>query len=57
MPSFIEALRTGILSGAQTRTRDAALLPQRYGLSDSISQGLYWLGFEVANIVVYGARR
>lgn len=57
MKTFFSALWQGLVNGAQTKTRDAAAQPQSYGLSASFPQALYWFGFEVANIVVYGARK
>ncbi len=57
MQMLFRSLWQGAVNGAQTRTRDEAFLPGRYGFGGSVSQALYWFGFEVANIVVYGARR
>ncbi|MDQ2857660.1 MAG: hypothetical protein M3R53_03280 [Candidatus Eremiobacteraeota bacterium] len=57
MQMLFRSLWQGALNGTQTRTREEALLPGRYGFSGSFAQALYWFGFEVANIVVYGGRR
>ncbi len=57
MKTLGKSLWTGLITGASTRQKTAAPLPQALGYTGSISQALYWLGFEVTNAVVYGARK
>lgn len=56
MQHFVNALWQGILSGAAVRDRASAPKPESKGYSSGLAQGLYWLGFEVANVVVHGPR-
>lgn len=56
MKSLGFALWQGILSGASARDRASARAPQVLGIDGSIAQALYWLAFEVSNVVVHGAR-
>ncbi len=56
MQHYIDALWQGMLAGAAARDRTAAPGPQAHGYTSSVSQALYWLAFEVANVVVHGAR-
>ncbi len=56
MKSWGSALWHGILSGASARERAGAQSPKNLGIDGSIAQALYWLGFEVSNVVVHGAR-
>jgi len=57
MQTLAKSLWHGLLNGAGTRERASAPQPQSIGFTGSISQALYWLGFEVTNAVVYGARK
>lgn len=56
MQHYFDALWQGVLAGAAARERAGAPGPQAHGYTTSIAQALYWLGFEVANVVVHGAR-
>ncbi len=56
MNSLGKAIWQGILSGAAARTRAAAKTPEMLGIHGAIAQALYWLAFEVANVVVHGAK-
>jgi len=56
MKSWGSALWHGILSGASARERAGAQSPENLGIDGSFAQALYWLGFEVSNVVVHGAR-
>jgi hypothetical protein len=57
MDTLRKALWQGLLNGSSSRDRTTAPRPETIGFTGSISQGLYYLGFEVANAVVYGARK
>jgi hypothetical protein len=50
------ALWRGLVSGTQARERSGAPPPQHYGYDESIPQALYWLGFEIGNVVVFGKK-
>lgn len=50
------ALWQGISSGASSRDRATARAPYDLGIDGSIAQAVYWLAFEVANVVVHGAK-
>jgi hypothetical protein len=54
MRPLFDALWHGILDGASTRTRSAGTVPAGMAASGTLRQGLYRLGYEVANIVVFG---
>jgi len=56
MATLVAAFWQGLLNGSNTRDRATARQPQELGYSGSLGQGLYWLGFQVSNVVVYGAR-
>lgn len=56
MKSLGSALWHGILSGASARERAFAKTPDSLGIQGSIAHALYWLAFEVSNVVVHGAR-
>jgi hypothetical protein len=53
---FATALWRGLISGTQARERSGAPPPQHYGFDGSIAQALYWLGFEIGNVVVFGKK-
>jgi hypothetical protein len=57
MQTLGKSLWHGLVNGASTRQRSSAPQPQALGYTGSISQALYWFGFEVTNAVVYGARK
>jgi hypothetical protein len=57
MDSLRKALWQGVLNGSSYRDRTTAPRPEMLGFSGAIAQGLYYLGFEVANVVVHGARK
>jgi hypothetical protein len=57
MRTLGEALWNGLLSGAFTRDRASAVPPAERGYAGPIAQALYWFGFELSNVVVFGARR
>lgn len=56
MKSLGFALWRGMMSGASARDRASARQPHDLGIDGNIAQALYWLAFEVANVVVHGAR-
>lgn len=56
MKSLGAALWSGILSGASARERAHAKTPESLGIEGGIAQALYWLAFEISNVVVHGAR-
>jgi hypothetical protein len=57
METLGKSLWQGLVNGAATPQRSSAPQPQALGYTGSIAQALYWLGFEVTNAVVYGARK
>jgi hypothetical protein len=57
MDTLRRALWQGIVNGSSYRDRTAAPRPENVGFTGAIAQGLYNLGFEVANVVVHGARK
>jgi hypothetical protein len=57
MEPLRKALWQGIVNGSSYRDRAAAPRPETIGFPGAIAQGLYYLGFEVANVVVHGARK
>jgi hypothetical protein len=57
MDTLRKALWQGLLNGSSMRDRSSAPRPESLGFQGSVSQGLYFLGFEVANAVVYGPRK
>jgi hypothetical protein len=57
MQTLGKALWSGTISGASARTRNDARSPESLGFRGPISQALYWLAFEVANVIVRGPRR
>jgi hypothetical protein len=56
MAYTISALWHGIMSGTQSRERSGAVPPQHYGFESNVSQALYWFGFEIGNVVVFGKK-
>lgn len=56
MKSLVTAVWQGILSGAAARERSQAKTPDSLGIHGSILAALYWLAFEISNVVVHGAR-
>jgi len=56
MQHYVGAFWHGIKAGAASHDRAGAPAPQTYGFTTSSAQGLYWFGFEIANVVVHGAR-
>lgn len=56
MKLLVKAIWQGVLSGAAARERAQAKTPDSLGLHGSVLQALYWLGFEISNVVVHGAR-
>ncbi len=46
-----------MVSGALTKDRASATPPEARGYTGALSQGLYWFGFEISNVVVFGTRR
>lgn len=56
MKSLGTAIWQGLLSGAAARSRATAKTPEMLGIHGGISQALYWLAFEVSNVVVHGAK-
>ncbi len=56
MQHYFNALWQGILGGSAVRDRASDSGPDAHGFTSSFAQGLYWFGFEVANVVVQGAR-
>jgi len=57
MRTLGEALWNGLLAGAFERDRASAATPAERGYAGAIAQALYWFGFELSNVVVFGARR
>jgi hypothetical protein len=57
MQTLSAALWRGLVNGASTPQRASAPTPQGLGFGGSIAQALYWFGFQVANVVVYGSRK
>jgi hypothetical protein len=57
MDTWRKALWQGLMNGSASRDRSGAPRPETIGFTGSIAQGLYYLGFEVANAIVYGARK
>jgi hypothetical protein len=57
MDTLRRALWQGIVNGSSYRDRTAAPRPENIGFTGALAQGLYYLGFEVANVVVHGARK
>jgi hypothetical protein len=53
---LFNAFGRGAISGTQARERGAAVPPQHYGYDSSLSQALYWFGFEIGNVLVFGKR-
>ena len=56
MQQYLNALWKGVLGGAAARDRAREPGPETHGFTSSIAQALFWLGFELANVVVHGAR-
>jgi hypothetical protein len=56
MGDFIGALWRGVISGTQARERSDAVPPQHYGFDASLPQALYWFGFEIGNVIVFGKK-
>ena len=56
MQQFFDALWQGMLAGAAARERSGAPGPLAHGYTSNILQALYWLAFEISNVVVHGAR-
>jgi hypothetical protein len=56
MRDIFGALWRGVISGTQSRERSGAVPPQQYGFDASVTQALYWFGFEIGNVVVFGKR-
>ncbi len=56
MQHYLNALWHGMQGGAAARDRAGVSGPQTQGYTSSIAQALYWLGFEIANVIVHGAR-
>lgn len=56
MQQYFDALWQGMLAGTSARNRAAAPGPQAHGYTSGLSQALYWLAFEISNVVVHGAR-
>jgi hypothetical protein len=57
MNSLKTSLWHGLINGAATRDRSSATQPQAMGYTSALTQGLYWLGFQLTNAIVYGARK
>ncbi len=57
MRTLGEALWNGLIAGGFDRDRASATPPEELGYTGSIAQALYWFGFEISNVVVFGARR
>jgi hypothetical protein len=57
MRTLGEAFWNGLLAGASERDRASATPPDRRGYTGPIAQALYWFGFELSNVVVFGTRR
>jgi hypothetical protein len=56
MGTYLSALWHGVMSGTQARERSGAVPPQHYGYDASATQALYWFGFEIGNVVVFGKK-
>jgi len=57
MRTLGEAFWNGLLAGGFTHDRASATPPEERGYTGPLSQALYWFGFELSNVVVFGARR
>jgi hypothetical protein len=57
MDTLRKALWLGLVNGASARDRTTAPRPESIGFSGAVSQGLYNLGLELSNAIVYGARK
>jgi len=55
MNIVVTALWQGMVSGASARERASARQPETIGIQGSIAQALYWLAFEISNVIVHGA--
>ena len=53
---LLSAFGRGAISGTQARDRGAATPPQHYGFDSNLTQALYWFGFEIGNVIVFGKR-
>jgi len=56
MRNIFSALWHGVISGTQARERSVATPPEQYGFDASVTQALYWFGFEIGNVIVFGKR-
>jgi hypothetical protein len=56
MRTLGEALWNGLLAGGFTKDRASATPPEARGYTGPIAQALYWFGFEISNVVVFGGR-
>jgi hypothetical protein len=57
METLIQAVWQGLVDGASIRDRAAVPPPQTRGFPGSISQALYWAGYQFTNVLVYGAKK
>ncbi len=57
MNTLGNALWHGLINGAATQHRSSAPQPEQIGYASAMAQGLYWLGFEITNAIVYGSRK
>jgi len=55
MGTLVHAFWLGLVNGANVRERSQAQKPEAQGLSGTIAQAVYWAGFQISNVVVYGA--
>jgi len=57
METLRKALWQGLINGAASRDRAAVPSAVGLGFSGELAQGLYNLGVQLANAVVYGERK
>ncbi|MBD5633801.1 MAG: hypothetical protein IAI49_04905 [Candidatus Eremiobacteraeota bacterium] len=53
---LVGAIGRGFMNGTRARERSAATPPPHYGYDSSLAQALYWFGFEIGNVAVFGKR-